>query len=208
MNIWKKSFFFVLLFISTGAFSQLEVKFDALGTIFGMSAVKAEYVINENIGAELSFNFRFGRPYLSYDFEYAEKQSGGGIKLESRYYFSPDYDADRYYMGVFYRNQSLSYNYTDEVNDSEHGTFETKKNVIDNKYSSLGVVLGYKYFFDSGITLDYGVGVGRYLSYRTEDLFHGYRNYIPSKFDFYFTFGVGYRFDWGEEKIDADFEEF
>ncbi len=80
MNYLKKSLLFVLLFISTGAFSQLEVKFDALGTIFGMSAVKAEYVINENIGAELSFNFRFGRPYLSYDFEYAEKQSGGGIK--------------------------------------------------------------------------------------------------------------------------------
>ena len=210
MKYLKKSLLFVLLFISTGAFSQLEPKFDALGTIFGMSVVKAEYVINENIGAELSFNFRFGKPYLNSDYGSAKKQSGGGFKFEPRYYYSPDYDADGYYVGLYFRNQSLSYYYDENVYDSARDIYVEKDNIISNKFSSVGLVLGYKYFFESGITLDYGVGFGRFLSKSIESSLHGQRDRGEyDDYDYYFTFGVGYRFDWGEEKkVDADFEEF
>ncbi len=208
MKYLKKSLLFVLLFISTGAFSQLEPKIDGLGTIFGMPVIKAEYIFNENIGAELSFNFRFGKPYFIDLYGSAEKQSGGGFKLESRYYFSPDYDADGYYMGLFFRNQSLSYYFHEDVYDSDRDMYIEKEDIKNQKFSSFGLVLGYKYFFDSGIILDYGVGFGRFLSNSIESSLHEETDTELEDYDYYFSFGVGYRFNWGEEKIDADFEEF
>jgi hypothetical protein len=196
------------LFISTGAFSQLEPKIDALGTIFGTPAIKAEYLINENIGVELSFNFLFGKPLLDNTYENAYKQTGGGIKLEPRFYLSPDYDTDGYYLGLFYRNQSLSYYFHENAYDSDRDMYIEKEDIKNQKFSSLGLVLGYKYFFDSGIILDYGVGFGRFLSNSIESSLYEETDTELEDYDYYFSFGVGYRFDWGEEKIDADFEEF
>jgi len=201
MNYLKKSLLFVLLFISTGAFSQLEAKFDALGTVLGMTAVKAEYLLNENIGAELSFNLRFGKPFLTHS-EETYKQFGGGVKLESRYYFSPDYIADGFYLGLYIRSQSFSYYSKEEVNDEAQEIIKTQE------FTSYGPVLGFKFFFDSRITLDGGIGVGKYLSYSYVSSLDGQNIKGDGVFDLFTTFGIGYRFDLGEEKMDADFEEF
>ncbi len=125
-----------------------------------MPVVKGEYIINESFGVELSLNFRFGKAYLSNIYDNAKKQYGGGFKIEPRFYLSPDYDGDGYYLGLFFRNQSLSYDYE----GYDYNTNEDYIYTLNNKFSSLGIVLGYKFYFDSGITIEYGGGVGRFLS--------------------------------------------
>jgi len=208
MKYLKKTFFVTLLFVTSVSFSQIEPKFDVLGTIFGMPVVKGEYIINESFGVELSFNLRFGKPYLSSKYDSTLKQHGGGFKIEPRFYLSPDYDGDGYYLGLYFRNQSLSYDY----NGYDYDTDEDYIYTLNNKFSSLGVVLGYKYYFDSGITLDYGAGIGRFLSTNftsTERDEYSNSDYSDGKIDYYFTFGLGYRFDWGpKDENDSGVDEF
>ncbi len=205
---------FLIFFLYTSSFSlaQIEAKFDALGAIFGQSAVKAEYLINDDFGVELSYNFRYGKPILLND--EAIKQHGGGLKLEARYYLSSfDYN-DGYYIGVYLRKQSLFNDYEDtyysyDIEQSIDYTY-----TVNEKFMSIGLLLGYKTFFDSGITIESGLGLGRFMSYDvTDDIrddgYETYNTYDSSdEIDFIFTFAFGYRFEFNNKKTSSTPEEF
>ena len=205
----SKKAFLLLLLTSTVTFAQLEPKIDVLGTIFGMPVIKAEYLINDDIGVELSYNFRYGKPFFKDD--NSIKQSGGGIKIEPRFYLSSYEGGDGYYVGLYIRKQSIFYEYKGEYYSQDNELIEyTYSN--NHKFSSLGFVVGYKYFFDSGITIELGTGIGRMLSneYTTDrksDDFFGSDDDF-SNFDFFGTFGVGYRFDWGINEEESGVDEF
>jgi len=212
MKLFKATFL-ILFFTSTLAFSQIDAKADVLGTVFGLPAIKAEYIINDDLGVELSFNFRYGKPILA-DIDNI-KQHGGGFKIEPRFYVYSFEGGDGYYLSLYFRNQSHYYDietsgYNVETDEDYEYTYTD-----NHKFSAVGVAMGYKIVFDSGIIMDYGVGLGRKFSnkYSSTDPKSDFTYFVTGddeflhNFDVIGTFGLGYRFDFGGSD-DTDVEEF
>jgi len=98
------------MMIATLGFSQFEIKTNPIGLLFGQIPLSAEYIITDNIGAEISGGFNYGTSNLM-DATYT-----GIISVASfKYYFSPNVGGDNIYAFPYFRfvNRTLKYESND-----------------------------------------------------------------------------------------------
>jgi len=186
-----------LFFFSANA--QIEVKVNPIGILFGTPDISAEYIVSDNFGVELRIPFNFNtRTQAAFDLTTGEltdneiKTAGIGAILSARYYFNPDYGADKFYAGGYLKFKT-----------------GTGKNSIDTDFDyrdrrvAVGALLGYKWLSAKGISFDFTVGGGRALvsgrTYDNPDLTEAQIDAFEllgnlGKIDFIGSIAVGYRF--------------
>ncbi len=170
---------------------KFEAKINPLGALFGRPDVSAEYIFSDHFGAELSLGFAFGKTGTAATFNNttSEKptQSGFGVKVTGKYYFSPDEGGDGWYGGIYLRQESLDLKYP-----SNFSTFNYESSIFAG-----GVEFGKKWVFDSGLLIELGAGVGRPFSEKRTFSDPNNQNSnvaIEIGVDFTGKFAVGYRF--------------
>ena len=193
----------VLFFFAAtpAAFSQLEVKANPLGIIWGGDIdLSVEYIVSPDFGIEARIPFRGGNITLGN--EGFDRFKTGAI-LSGRYYFKPELGGDNFYAGVYGKYFNTSYNsqVAGSINDFARNRV------------ALGLLLGYKWVSDKGILVDINLGLGRALytkyTFDSEDideagqeavigLFEGLDSII--KIDLMTSLAVGYRFGLGSRK--------
>ncbi len=193
---------FVLFFFAAtpAAFSQLEVKVNPLGIIWGGDIdVSIEYAVSPSFGIEARIPFRGGNLTIL-DEKFSRFKTGGIIS--GKYYFNPELSADKFYAGMYGKYINTSFN--SEIANSTN-------NFKRNRFA-LGMLIGYKWVSNNGILFDINFGLGRALStnYSFEsdideneqiDLTRGFEalsNLI--KVDLVSSISVGYRFGLGSRK--------
>ena len=180
----------VLVFGAVSAQKKIEAKINPLGALFGQPEVSGEYIINDNFGAELSFGVAFGKTgsSVSVNGVSTEKptQSGFGVKVSGKYYFSPDNGGDGWYGGIYLRQESLKLAYGDSFSNQNY-----KSNVFAG-----GVEFGKKWVLDSGLLFELGAGVGRPFSEKREftNSNSDYNTSFEIGVDFTGKLAIGYRF--------------
>ncbi|MCF6365170.1 MAG: DUF3575 domain-containing protein [Bacteroidales bacterium] len=130
------------MMLATMGFSQFEVKINPISALFGSIPISAEYIVSDNIGAEVAIGYRFG-----------DNTSGLNSKVLFKYYFSPDKGGDKFYTAPYF-------NYTN-YGGSTVDIFGTGS--YSYKYTAIGVglALGYKWVADGGFLADIGFGAGK-----------------------------------------------
>jgi hypothetical protein len=173
----------MLIVFATNGFSQIEVKFNPIGALFGQIPLSTEYILNDNMGIEATLGYYYKK---TGDFQDVSKSSGLVTSGLFKYYFSPDKGGDKFYAFPYVRYVTRSFTF----NDATYGDIEAS-------YSAFGVGfgLGYKWVADSGILLDFGFGAGKNF---TSDYSYSDPNYssdvsIPG-INFLGRISVGYRF--------------
>lgn len=185
-----KKFLFLTLSIFTFALAnaQIEAKINPFGAIFGKPDLSGEYIVSDHFGVELTVGVAFGK-VSGFSLEGAEdpKQSGFGVKLAGKYYFSPDEGGDGWYGDLYLRQESLNIKYGSEFENSDY-----KSSIFAG-----GVEFGKKWVFDSGFLIDVAAGIGRPFSEKREyinsDL--DYNTEFEIGIDFTGKFAIGYRFN-------------
>ena len=178
----KLSLLVLAIIFATNGFSQVEVKFNPIGALFGQIPVSVEYILNDNMGAEATFGYYYKKVG---DFNDVTKSSGFVTNGLFKYYFNPEKGGDKFYGFPYVRYVTRSFTFTD--NNEE----------INASYSAFGIGfgLGYKWVADSGILLDFGLGAGKNFS---SDYSYSDPNYstdvsVPS-INFMGRISIGYRF--------------
>ena len=168
--------------------TKIEAKLNPLGALFGQPELSGEYIVTDNFGVELSLSTAFGKNGVSVNGSEKPTQSGFGVKVAGKYYFSPDKGGDGWYGGIYLRQESLTLKYS-----------ETQNSGLNYKSSIFagGVEFGKKWVFDSGLLIELGAGVGRPFSEKRELTTTG--NSVDSAsfeigVDFTGKLAVGYRF--------------
>ncbi len=176
----------VAFFTLAVANAQIEAKINPIGAVSGKPDVSAEYIVSDNFGVELSVGVAFGKVAgVSYEGSEKPTQSGFGVKLAGKYYFSPDEGGDGWYGDLYLRQESLKVSYP-----SAYDNLNYKSSILAG-----GVEFGKKWLFDSGFLIDIAVGVGRPFSEKREftDAEGSYGNFEIG-FDATGKFAIGYRF--------------
>lgn len=142
--------FSLVLLLSTAGFSQIELKFNPIGALFGQIPVSAEYIINPNIGAEATFGY-----YYRNDNIIANSESSRIVtSLLGKYYFNPVVGGDKFYVFPYLRYANNSY------------VIQTDGGEVTGQYTAFGVGFGtgYKWVANSNLVFDLGFGLGRNFS--------------------------------------------
>jgi opacity protein-like surface antigen len=186
----KKVLLLVVVMTTAMASAQFEAKINPLGALFGRPEVSGEYIVSDNFGVELSLGVAFGKTGTSVSSgEFSSEkptQSGFGVKLGGKYYFSPDQGGDGWYGGLYLRQESLNISYDDDYSD-----YDYKSSIFAG-----GIEFGKKWVFDSGFLIDLSAGVGRPFSENREwtNVDGDYDASIELGVDFVGKFALGYRF--------------
>lgn len=185
----KKLFFLTLsIFTFALANAQIEAKINPFGAIFGKPDLSGEYIVSDNFGVELTVGVAFGKVSgVSIDGSEDPKQSGFGVKLAGKYYFSPDEGGDGWYGDLYLRQETLNIKYGSEFENSDY-----KSNIFAG-----GVEFGKKWVFDSGFLIDVAAGLGRPFSEKREYINSDsdYNTEFEIGIDFTGKFAIGYRFN-------------
>lgn len=181
----KKKLFSTLVLavaFASVAFSQIEVKVNPVGLLWGGVSASGEYILSDNMGVEVSA--RLASRNLAFTSEDV-RATGFGAGAQFKYYFSPNQGGDGFYASAYLRYAGLSGKYTGELS----GTEET----VNWNKTAVGLGLGYKWVADSGLLFEIGGGVGRNLSSKWT---YSDDSTIDFSFPFDATFrlSVGYRF--------------
>jgi len=107
-----------MLFVTYG-FSQIEVKINPIGLLFGQIPLSAEYIINDNIGAEVTAGYYFNN---FGDFTETTDSKGFVTNVLFKYYFKPEDGGDKFYVFPYFRYASRSWTFTDN-NQEIKGTY-------------------------------------------------------------------------------------
>ncbi len=174
----------------TSAQAQVELKINPLGILFSSPDLAAEYLVNDNLGVELSLGLVYGNTLGSglIDDSFKIKKSGYRVRLSGKYYFSPEDGCDKFYAGMYLGPRSTKFSGDSTVWGYDPGY----------KLSgfAIGLLVGYKWVADSGLVFEIGAGGGRALGEKftfndgslDESGFDGFG------VDFVGTLAVGYRF--------------
>ena len=189
--IMKKIILSAVLIMTIGfanAQSKIEAKLNPLGALFGRPELNGEYIVTDHFGVELSLSTAFGKFGSSIGGSEKPTQSGFGVKVAGKYYFSPDKGGDGWYGGVYVRQESLTLKYS----EAQYAISNYKSSIFAG-----GVEFGKKWVFDSGLLIELGAGVGRPFSEKRE-FTNSTSVYDNASFeigvDFTGKFAVGYRF--------------
>ena len=179
-------------FITAGMLNQakaqiIDVTINPIPLLFGNVNVGAEYVVNDNIGVELTIGIASGKDdALTGDAE--AKYFGMPIAVFGKYYFSPDDGADKFYADIWLKYVNRSYEYDGPDADLFVGYSQTR--------FGGGFGIGFKAVADNGLVFDIGFGGGRAISDNTKfDSGNGEQDVIDWP-DLMLTgkIGIGYRF--------------
>ncbi len=178
----------VTLLTVSFSYAQFDVALNPLGALFGRPGVSAEYVVSDNIGVELEVSTAFGKAAgISVD-GYNPKQSGFGLKLQGKYYFSPDEGADGIYLSLYVRQKSL------KIEDKSSTDYQGFKSSI----LAAGLTVGKKWIFDNSLFVETAFGAGRAFSEKYEwlDSSNTATDYgVNLGVDFVARLAIGYRFN-------------
>lgn len=163
-----------------------EVKINPIGALFGNVGLSGEYFVSETFGAELTLSALIGGGPS--DAIYDTKRSGFGVMGMGKYYFSPDDDCDKFFAGVYLRQNSWEIS-ADAVDGFEYAGF--KRSIFAG-----GVAIGYKWASSEGICLEIAAGGGRAFSESNEwtDSDNQGAEFPTLGIDLISRLAVGYRF--------------
>ena len=184
-NLKKLVLAFVLATVSF-SYAQVDVALNPLGALFGRPEVTGEFIVSDYFGVELGANVAFGKARGVSTSNYNPKQSGFGVKVQGKYYFSPDEGGDGWYASLYVRQQNLK---IDDTSDSSYYGF--KRSIF-----AVGLTAGKKWVFDSGVFVESALGFGRPISEKNEwlDEDGGDDFGVKLGFDATFRLAIGYRF--------------
>jgi len=173
----------VALTFATNGFSQFEIKFNPIGALFGQIPLSAEYILNDNMGVELTVGYYFKKEG---DFQNVSKSSGLVTNGLFKYYFNPNKGGDKFYVFPYVRYVTRSFTFTDATS----GDIEASYNAF-----GVGFGLGYKIVANSGLLFDFGLGAGKNFSsdYSYSDPNYSSSVSIPA-LNIFGRISIGYRF--------------
>ncbi len=131
---------FILFFIfnlNVQSNAQVELKLNPPAALFGFFQIGCEFPGSYDWGIETEVIF------YSIDGEV-----GGGLLAHGKYYFNPDFGADKLYAGIIIGGISADIVYNDDK----------------DQYVAFGFEAGYKWFGKRNILLEIGGGIGRISS--------------------------------------------
>ena len=150
MKIFKLFFSAWALMLCLNVNAQnFEVKINPLGVLFNSPDLSAEYIVNDDIGVQLTLGLEYGDFALGLS---DLTKSGYALRLMGKYYFNPDDGADRFYAGVYLGPRSRSIN--DDINDGFDQGFRQSA-------FTAGLAIGYKWVGKKGILFEVAIGGGR-----------------------------------------------
>ncbi len=138
------------LFLSVSAYSQVELKVNPIGLLFGSYNLLAEFPASESFGIEGKVGY-FSR---NEDFS-SEEWTYGAFNLEAagKYYFNPREGFDRFYVGPYVKFNTGNW----EIKDGNSTESSNSTRV------SLGLLFGQKWVGRNGLVFEIGLGAGRAL---------------------------------------------
>lgn len=164
------------MMFATYGFSQFEVKVNPISALFGTIPLGLEYVIIDNIGAEVTVGYRFG-----------EGTSGLNSKVLFKYYVSPNKGGDKFYIAPYFNYTNYGGTDTDILSSVDY-TY---------KYTAMGagLALGYKWVTDMGLIIELGGGAGKNFSggFEYEDPDNSFSTDV-FPINFLARVSIGYRF--------------
>lgn len=165
--------------------AQVDITVSPIGLLFGDLNAGIDFMVNENISAEVQFGLTFGSDDFGVDDEY--KYFGLPITVLGKYYFNPNNGADRFYADVFLKFVRRSYS-IDGDNTFNYADYA-------NTRFGLGFGLGYKLVSSGGFIFEAGIGAGRAFVDKTsfDDGVNGGTVDLPNVM-ITGKLGVGYRF--------------
>lgn len=104
------------MLIAAYGFAQIEVKLNPIGLLFGQIPISGEYLINDDMGAEVTVGYYFKKES---GFNDVSKSSGLVSNVLFKYYFNPEKGGDKFYAFPYFRYVSRSFTFTDATNNSE-----------------------------------------------------------------------------------------
>jgi len=151
--------------------AQHDINANVLGAFFGNYGLGYEYVINDEMGAGISFNYATG--FLGIDLDDVTDQtfSSFNIAPEFRFYFNPEDGADGFYFGGYMKYYTSTYgnmNYnlqTTTTNPNGTTTYTSKDVKYDRSYTgfAVGIETGRKWVTNSGFFFETMWGFGKFL---------------------------------------------
>lgn len=167
-----------LSFFTQTANAQIDVSVNPVGLLFGDLNVGADLALSDNFSVEAAVGL--GTNEID-----DVKGTNIPVNVVGKYYFSPKYGADRFYIDAFLRYVNRQWNYDEE---SPYADFTS------NRFG-LGFGIGYKVVSKGGFVFDIGLGAGRALI--DEDNYEdgGQREDIEwTELMIQGKLGIGYRF--------------
>lgn len=137
----------------------IDVTVNPIPLLFGNVNVGAEYVVNDNIGVELTIGIASGKDEVETG-DAEAKYFGMPVAIFGKYYFGPDDGADRFYADIWLKYVNRKYEYSGTDADLYAGYTSTRFGV--------GFGIGYKLVADNGLVFDVGFGGGRAIVDDTE----------------------------------------
>ncbi len=190
----------ILLFLSNSLLAQLEIKSNPFAAVNQSPGITIEMLVHDKIGLEASCMFPYGAHIVN-DYDEMKKDvysmSGQHLRFDAKYYFNPSTKGDRFYTSAFVNSEITNY-------EGDLEFFLENRNFKQTSLE-LGIATGYKWIGWERLILQCNVGVGTYLSNKTDyiklnalDVDHG------SGWNVLLNFNVGYRFN--KKKV-VDLEE-
>lgn len=201
--------FGMIMLTSIGLKAQHDVRVNFIGLLFKNYGIGYEFIINDEMGAGLSFSY--SQSLLGLD---TKDYSSLNITPDFRFYTNPEDGADGFYFGGYLNYakvnlDNLSINLDTKTQDAYGNTIYAD---VPYNYTltgfAIGLELGRKWVTNSGVFFETNFGFGRYLttshSYsdsRVEDYFKttesvGFEEGIDWLYTFDYRLGlsIGYRF--------------
>jgi hypothetical protein len=187
MGMDKAEFFmkkiFLLIFVNillqSTLLAQVEFKTNALGVLLKKPYLGVEYSFTEDFSMEVGVGAIYGKTING------RLRSGNNMLLAGKYYFDTMRGADRYFVGLYLRPQTLI------IKNYEEDNFD---NAYRNSGVATGFICGRKWATDS-VSLEVNFGLGKFFG---ESI---YLNPNPTNIpladidvDIIFNINVGYRF--------------
>jgi len=175
----------VFMLLAKFSFAQnFEVKVNPIGLIFGTIPVSAEYVLNENMGVELTAEYNYNKG--SY-FDGTTKASGIVVAGLYKYYFKPHDGGDGFYAFPYLRYANRKFTFDDTTYGEVTATYTA---------FGAGFGLGYKWVAESGLLIDFGAGVGKNFngSFSYSDPNYSSTDDVTIPINGIFRISLGYRF--------------
>ncbi len=144
MRIFLTSSF--LFLFTVPAFAQIDAKLNLGSAIFGGLNISADLALSDNTSVAPGFGIASTKVTVD-----GEKYTYKVIRFvpEFRYYFNPEYGADRFFVGAYGKLAALS-------------AGEADGRRIDGTKGTLGLLVGNKWIAQSGFVfeLNFGLGTG------------------------------------------------
>lgn len=198
--LYKEIIVFLFLSFFTGSIvkAQHDIDINAAGIFYKNFGIDYEYVINDQIGAGLSFTY--AQNTLGMSIPSGVDFSAFEIVPEFKFYPTPSQGADKFFVSAYLKYKSAKWEDMSYLINKEEAFY-------DMTYSgtAMGFQLGYKMLFRSSFYLEASVGMGRYLftnwddtgdkKYKlSDDENNDYNDNFMFNWDLRFALGLGYRF--------------